>query len=383
MLRLIDHLCSGYGQDEFSTRLVDSIEIWINPLANPDGTYRYNDTLIQDPTRGNRNGRDLNRNFPSQSGGIVDHEPETLAQMDFMDSLHLVLSINIHDGEEVFNYPWDLWSRLHADDNWFIWAGRRYVDTVYARRGIVTGYFSGFDSGITNGYAWYSISGGRQDYVTYFLHGREVTLEINDRKFPNIGDHAFLWHANHPSLLQYIENSLFGIQGMIKDSITGEPVCARISIPDHDMDESHVFSDSITGYFARLIEPGSWDLECSAEGYNTRSIPVEVLDWNIPARINIQMVPAGVQVRYTAMPEARPNPWTHDTEIHFEVGIPGTRHLLLTSMDGRILMRDRISCPVRGPVKYKLSGDNLSPGWYVLQIRSPEGSASVMLLKSE
>jgi len=383
MLRLMDHLCRNYGQDELCTRLVDNVEIWINPLSNPDGTYRYNDTLIQNPTRANLNGRDLNRNFPSQSGGVMNHEPEVLAQMGFMDSIHLVLSINIHDGSEVFNYPWDYWSRLHADNNWFIRAGRKYVDTVYDRRGIVTGYFSGFNDGITNGYAWYDISGGRQDYVTYFLHGREVTLEINDRKFPNIGDHAFLWHVNHPSLLQYIENILSGIQGTVADSQTGEPVRAKISIPGHDLDESHVFSDSLTGYFARLIEPGNWNLEFSAEGYISKSLPVRVLEWDIAARADVLLDPLSTGVRVEEQPEAWPNPWIHDTEIHFNVNIPGVRHFILAGMDGRIIMRDRLSCPVRGPVRYQLNGSNLNPGWYVFQIRSPEGRASVMLLKSE
>ena len=35
----------------------------MNPLANPDGTYRPGNT-ISSPVRGNANGYDLNRNFP-------------------------------------------------------------------------------------------------------------------------------------------------------------------------------------------------------------------------------------------------------------------------------------------------------------------------------
>jgi hypothetical protein len=33
--------------------------------------------------------------------------------------------------------------------------------------------------GVTNGYDWYRITGGRQDYVTWFLRGREVTIEVS------------------------------------------------------------------------------------------------------------------------------------------------------------------------------------------------------------
>ena len=39
MLRLIDTLLSGYGITPKITNIVKNVEIWINPLANPDGTY--------------------------------------------------------------------------------------------------------------------------------------------------------------------------------------------------------------------------------------------------------------------------------------------------------------------------------------------------------
>jgi len=33
----------------------------------------------------------------------------------------------------------------------------------------LSGYLTDYNDGITNGYAWYSISGGRQDYMNYFI----------------------------------------------------------------------------------------------------------------------------------------------------------------------------------------------------------------------
>ena len=37
------------------------------------------------------------------------------------------------------------------------------------------------DNGVTRGAVWYIIYGGRQDYVTYGLQGREVTIELDDQ----------------------------------------------------------------------------------------------------------------------------------------------------------------------------------------------------------
>ncbi|MCP4703308.1 MAG: zinc carboxypeptidase, partial [candidate division Zixibacteria bacterium] len=63
-LRLIDYLLTNYGIDSLATRLVDSCEIWINPNANPDGTYFYGDHTVVGARRFNANSIDLNRNFP-------------------------------------------------------------------------------------------------------------------------------------------------------------------------------------------------------------------------------------------------------------------------------------------------------------------------------
>ena len=42
------------------------------------------------------------------------------------------LSCNIHTGAEVFNYPWDAWSRLTADDNWWTHIASHYADTAHS-----------------------------------------------------------------------------------------------------------------------------------------------------------------------------------------------------------------------------------------------------------
>ncbi len=83
MLRLADYLLKNYSAGSRVKNLVDNLEIWINPLANPDGTYGTGNT-ISSPTRDNANGYDLNRNFPDPVSDNPNKQKETLDMMKFM-----------------------------------------------------------------------------------------------------------------------------------------------------------------------------------------------------------------------------------------------------------------------------------------------------------
>lgn len=290
MLRLIDYILDNYDSDQRIGRLVDNLQIWINPLANPDGTYRSYDSIYI-PVRSNANGVDLNRNFPDPADGPHPdgnaYQPETQAMMEFMQKHPPIMSANFHAGAEVLNYPWDTWSARHADDNWFQFISHEYADTVHQ---FSSGYMTGFNNGITNGYDWYSISGGRQDYVTYFLHGREVTIELDNTKITPEAELEDLWQYNYRSLLNYMEQSLFGIQGTVTDSVTGAPLEARIEVPDHDTDSSHVFSDSLTGEYYRLIYQGTYSLKASAPGYHTKILDEILVENRETTTTNIKLV---------------------------------------------------------------------------------------------
>ncbi len=264
LLRLADYLLKNYAPGSMTGVLLDSLEIWINPLANPDGTYNFGD-VITTPVRHNADGYDLNRNFPDPSAPATVRQKETLDMIRFMRKQRFVLSANLHSGSEVVNYPWDRWERYHADNNWFCQISRKYADTVHYYS--IPGYMNDLDNGITNGYAWYSIYGGRQDFVTYELQGREVTIEIDDDYITPPAGLSDLWEYNYRSLLGFFENALYGIHGTTADYKSGKPVPAKLFIKGHDRDSSHIFSDTLSGSFIRLLEPGVWDVSFSARGY--------------------------------------------------------------------------------------------------------------------
>ena len=270
MLHLADYLLKNYSSNNRVKNLVDNLEIWINPLANPDGTYRNGNT-ISSPVRYNANGYDLNRNFPDPITPNTIKQKETLDMIKFMRKHKFSLSVNFHSGSEVVNYPWDRWiSKIHADDSWFNTISRSYADTVHLYSG--PAYMNMLDNGVTRGALWYIVYGGRQDFMTWELHGREVTIELDNQFVTPNAQLPLLWQYNYRSLLCYLENALYGIHGLVRNINTHAPVPAKVFIAFHDKDSSEVYSDTLTGSFVRLISPGSWNLTFSAVGYRDTTI---------------------------------------------------------------------------------------------------------------
>jgi hypothetical protein len=274
MLHLISYLLTNYGTDPQVTRLLDSTEVWINPLANPDGTYHGGNNSVNGSWRYNANSVDLNRNFPDPAAGNHPDgnswQPETIAMMNFFAAHRFVISANFHGGAEVVNYPWDTWSRLHADNTWFINVSRAYADSVHAHA--PSGYMTDLNNGITNGYAWYRVTGGRQDYETYFKGGREETIELSSTKLLPANQLPAHWDYNRISLLNYLENALYGIRGVVTDSVSGAPLPATITVLSHDIDSARVFTDPDIGDYHRMLAAGTYNLSITSPGYITQTV---------------------------------------------------------------------------------------------------------------
>ncbi len=275
MLSLIDLLLTSYGTDPEITSLVDNVEIWINPSANPDGTYAGGDNTVSGATRSNANGIDLNRNYPDpQDGPHPDGnswQPETVMFMNFADTMDFVMAANFHGGAEVINYPWDTWSTAPADENWWIRESVRYADTcqVNSPVGYMTDLFSGSNPGVTNGFDWYEIDGGRQDYMNWFHQCREFTVELSAQKILSQSELINHWDYNRAALLNYVEESTYGLRGVITDACTGNPIRAKVFINSHDYDSSFVYSSLPVGNYHRPVYPGTYSVTFSAPGYQS------------------------------------------------------------------------------------------------------------------
>ncbi len=300
MLRLIDSLLTSYGTNPRITNIVNNAEIWINPNANPDGTYHGGNGTVYGATRYNANGYDLNRNFPDPVNGVhPNQQQETAVFRALAEQNNFVLCANFHGGTEVVNYPWDTWTNgfpdyvSHADEEWYEFISHLYADTCQAYS--PSNYMNGYDDGITNGGAWYVIHGGRQDYMNWFMNSREVTIEISDTKLIPASQLPAHWEYNKRSFLNYIESIFYGVRGIVIDT-AGYPLNALVKILNYDTLHSEIRTDSVNGNYHRMLASGTYSFQFSADGFYPQTI-TNVLVNNFQTTIlDVELIPDFIPV---------------------------------------------------------------------------------------
>ena len=335
MLTLIDYILTVYSNTSHADHarvknLVENAEIWINPSANPDGTYHNSatNTSVVNARRGNGNNIDLNRNYPDNVAG--DHpdgevyQTETIAFMNFADQHNFVISANFHGGTELVNYPFDnayaTSQYTHADTDWYEFIGVEYATHCQtdANAGASStptynnkaSYMTDDDDwdasagsqawhnnyrqspGVTHGAEWYRVFGGRQDYMNVYQQCRETTIELSDTKILPESSLVDYWYYNRDALLDYLTQGTYGFRGLIKDSGTNSPIeGATITVVGHDAYGSEVSSDT-NGDFYRPIKAGTYDLLISAPCYQSVTLNSQTItDYSTEDLADILLTP--------------------------------------------------------------------------------------------
>ncbi len=379
MLRLIDTLLSGYGNNPKITNLVKNIEIWINPLANPDGTYYGGNHTVNGAIRYNANNKDLNRNYPGPiyiNPPVTPIQPETYIMMNLATANRFVMSANFHGGAEVVNYPWDCKYALTADDNWWIYVSRQYADTAH-KYSNYNGYLTDLNNGITNGAAWYIIHGGRQDYFNYYQRCRECTIEISNTKILPPAQLPTYWTYNFKSFLNYIEKCLYGLKGLVKDSITGLPIKALVTTVGHDIDNSEIYSDSVTGHYVRMIYTGTYTFQFSAPNYITKIFPNVYVKNDSTTILNVLLSPTSTGItKEENLPDGfvlyqnYPNPFNPTTIIKYQLNKDSYVNLDIFDITGKLIQRLVSYKQNKGQYEVQLNANDLrlSTGIYFYRL---------------
>lgn len=306
ILLLAKYLCENYQIDDRITKLIDTTRIHLMPTMNPDG---YVLSTEGDPAqlvgRTNINQIDLNRNFPDQYGTNkfnANPEPETIAVMNWTLSLPFVLSANLHGGSLVANYPYDDSAKdflpngdRHRtvfnptpDNQMFEFLARTYAN-AHPKMHLGSDcplFKEHFPEGITNGAAWYSVTGGMQDWNYVFAGVFELTLEVSCNKYPLAKELVTYWDDNRESLLKYIEQVHRGAHGFIKSSI-GTPIAnAAVTVGN----VTHVNYSWKNGEYWKLLLLGRYNVTVEADGYETQTQEIDITSDQPEVRLDFTLM---------------------------------------------------------------------------------------------
>lgn len=183
-----------------------------------------------------------------RDAGSPQVAPETRAVIDWMQRYPFVLSANLHGGELVVTYPFDMtrsyWKAQEltptADDGVFRW-----LATVYATSNLAMAsedrrlcHYDDFarHGNIINGANWHTVPGsewrrgevgcgaedppdtspscaGMNDFSYLHTNCFEITVELSCDKFPHASELPAEWENNRESLLLYMEQVGTGTPG--------------------------------------------------------------------------------------------------------------------------------------------------------------------------
>ncbi|RJO66838.1 MAG: hypothetical protein C4523_11215 [Myxococcales bacterium] len=244
-LKLADYLTSTYATSPRTKAILDSTEIYIIPLLNPDGRLRQ--------SRMNANGVDLNRTFGYQYLGAYPgdtfnlgpfSQPESRALASHIMQRNPVLAFSYHTTEYKVNWVWNYTELPTPDEALIIDLSDRYAS------------FSGYES--INGADWYKTRGDTNDF-SYGARGViEWTIELSDN------DIAAVWNRNQLALIDAIEHASLGLSGLVTDAESGEPLEALVLMDDPFWP---VYTDPEVGDYHRILAGGRYAAAIWAPGY--------------------------------------------------------------------------------------------------------------------
>ncbi len=273
-------LTAGYGSDLRVTAAVDSHEIWIAPVWNPDG-YNYVFTT-NNLWRKNRRvfangvGVDQNRNYTqgwstscagstsvgseTYKGPSAASEAETRTMTTWSETERFAKVIDYHSyGREVLyayrclSHPFTSWMQQQA-----------------AALSVASGY-----GGHTR---LPSAEGEHQQWQFARLGAYAFLIETHTEFQPSyasaLTEAATVW----PGILSVLERPI-SVSGHVTDAVTGAPLVARLDLPGVAFANGETNSSGgAFGSYHLFLPPGTYDVRFSRDGYAPVTSRVTVTD---------------------------------------------------------------------------------------------------------
>jgi len=265
LMSLIGDIANDYYQGNTQIiNLVNNTKIYIIPTMNPDGFKKQQ--------RGNGNNADLNRDFPDfisdPNNTDSSREPEVKSIMAFEAAHSFALSANYHDGSSVVNYPWDSTGDIFPFDSLI-----KNISLDYAKN---IPYFynsSEFNQGVTNGYDWYLVHGGMQDWSYYWYGDLQVTIEVSETKWPKYSEVTNFYKLHKSSMINYIQSTHQGA-GFVFNQ---KNISGKVTIFNANNENLGEFPFG-NSQFYKVLEKGNYIFEINTSDNKKYKVNVLVTD---------------------------------------------------------------------------------------------------------
>jgi murein tripeptide amidase MpaA len=303
-LAILANLTENYGTDPFVTDVLNSTEIWIVPLLNPDGhklvldqtdvwwrkNIRDNDQNQQLlPIASSDDGVDLNRNYgyrwgymsasdfiysDTYHGPAPLSEPESSAFAALITSRPFMAGISYHTYGQYVLYPYGYVYDIEAPDKAELQALAQSIAAVIPK----VGSSSTYDA--MPSYQLYPVSGSLDDWVYSTTGTFSYTIEMATQFIPQASSFPNIIPPNVAGAMVMLDRKNKKLlQGHVTDAITGLPLPARIhvsGIDDNPVYRAPVFADAAFGSFYRMLPAGSHNVRFMYPGYETVETPVQI-----------------------------------------------------------------------------------------------------------
>ncbi len=185
-----DRLVRDYDRDPQIRAFVDSTELWIVPVVNPDGyQYSWSTDRYWRKNRRAGHGVDLNRNFGIAWGGsgsssskrseiyrgeYAFSEPETAALRDLAKREQIALHVDFHAYGQLVLFPWGYTATRSPDHARFAALGDRLASALFAPHS--TRYT------LMRSVELYPASGTMTDWMYGDAHALSYTIELRPKR---------------------------------------------------------------------------------------------------------------------------------------------------------------------------------------------------------
>ncbi len=264
---MIRYLLENYPEDTLVQRLVDTREIWIAPMVNPDGFVAH--------SRYNGRSVDLNRNWGWMWGDewncgtdfMSENEARRFVEHFWRHSF--VTYVSFHAGTIYISEPWSYTSYMQPPEQNLL----HHLSQGYA-------YFTGYPYG-QGSVGMYPINGCTKDYD--YGCGGEMgwSIEVCYYKTPSPDSIDPIFDRDRPAMLRFMHKAGQGIHGYVYDSLSVEPTKLRALIyvgPSN----WRSYSRSDNGDFHRFYLPGTYSVKVLSPGFEPKTIDSVVVPANTP-----------------------------------------------------------------------------------------------------